>query len=141
MTDLWTRFQGAVRWVGESLGNAAVAVVPASHVTDAVFVVPYASAATAAPALATDGIDIRGIKTVDLGVMFDNEGSSVVIRVYLFNSQGWFAAAEDVTITAPLDELKVYLDPLDVESWQRLAIRIITPPAADGVSIVATPEV
>ncbi len=141
MSDLWARFQGAVHWVGENVGNAAIAVIGAAHVTDVVEVLPATSVVTSAPTLPTDGIDIRGVRTIDIGVTFGTVGEGATLRPYLYCSQGWFAAGEDLAIVTQADETTIFLNAFDVESWQRMALRVITAPTTGTVQAVCSPEV
>lgn len=137
MTDLWTRFQSAVRWLVEG-STAGVRTITGAPVADMVTVV-VDNAPSPAPATAADGIDVRGVRTVDMAAEFEIAGESAVLRIYVFNG-AWYAAAEDVTVTAQAGESRVFLDPFDVESWQRVYVRIITAPTSGALTVRACPE-
>jgi hypothetical protein len=137
MTDLWTRFQSAVRWLVEG-STAGVRTISGSPVAAMVEVVST-SVATAAPAAIDDGIDVRGVRTLDMAAEFEIAGESATVRIYVFNGV-WYAAAEDLTITAQAGETTAFLNPFDCESWQRVYVRIITAPTSGAVTLRACPE-
>lgn len=138
-TDLWTKFKGAVRWAGETFGRAAIATIKASPEASLAELLAAASADNGAPGTGDAGISVQGFATVDLGFIFSVTAEAATFRFYLGDGTDWYTPEADKTVTAQTGETNVYIEPLDVESWDRLYARLITPPTSGTVAAKAGP--
>ena len=132
---IWDRIKSAVHWLwGDGSGandRAGVRVVPSAPPVQAPHTLVNASAvATSAPALASAGINIAGIKTINLCGEFGAAGASGELRVWLYANGAWYPPENVKSIAAPSGQTRVYLEPFDAEGWERLHVQFPSAPTA-----------
>lgn len=138
-TDLWTKFKSAVRYGWEAGPKAIVAVALGSFETDFVELLADGNTLNGAPALGTDGVNVEGLKTIDICAIFSAAAQSAEFRFWLYNGVDWCAPEATKTITAPTGISKVYIEPLDLETFQRVYAELVTAPGSGTVQLKSGP--
>jgi len=132
-TTLWDKFQASIRWLtADESTLAAVTTAKGAEPSDPAAFLPVAtSIPTAAPSLPTDGLDVGGFATLDIGLTFGTVGSGATLRFYLYDGANWFAPEADTVVAGIAGEARIYLPPFDCESWDRIYMRVIAISAGD----------
>lgn len=128
-TTLWSKFQGAVRWVfGTTL--AAIATVQMAPIPNPEKVIDEATAITAAPSAATDGVSIEGIRWVDICYTHSDPAGTSAGKLWVYNGVVW---TEYDTLN--FDKQKGALNAFDSGSYTRLAIELTSAPSSGSVDV------
>lgn len=138
-SDLWTKFKSAVRYGYEAGPKAVVAVALGSLEADFTELFAASSTLNGAPSLATDGLSVAGLKTIDLCALFSVAAESATFRFWLYNGVEWCAPETDKAITAQSGTSNVYVEPLDLETFERLYAELVTAPSSGTVQLKASP--
>ena len=132
-TELWTKFQNAIRFARTTVASAVAVIQAAPAIPAAERLLLNAIVATgAAPALASDGTNIEGFRTVNLYAFSSGGALTVTARVWLYTGFRWVGLT-DLALT----EASGALDALDTEGYQRIALQVTayTGPGALSVGI------
>lgn len=143
MSTLWDRFQQAVEWLDTAAtALSGIRTVAGAELGNFDEIVAATSGATAAPSSSTDGIDVEGRRTVDLAFKFSVAGETATVRVYLYDAAGdaWYSPESDKSLTLQSGESNLYIEPLDVETFDRIDVRIITAPSSGTLQILGSPN-
>lgn len=134
-TTLWTRFIAAIEWVrGET--RAAVAVVRAAPLAQTPHrLLDAVGATTGAPALATDGADVGGHATLNLGYVHSVAAQTSTVVLWLWDGEDWLEHS-----TIELDKTAGALDALDSEGYPRVAVQLTSAPASGTLTVKVFPH-
>jgi len=117
-TELWSKFQSAVRWT-QGVLTAGIAVMNAAPAAQPELLILNASTGpTSAPTTATDGANIEGLRTVNLYV-FGVGTYAATLALFVYNGTRWLPLT-----TVDVSEADGALDPLDTEGYARLGVQV-----------------
>lgn len=134
-TTLWDKFQAAVRWA-RGTTDAAIAVISGAPAQQTPHLLIDASAAAAAPTLATHGASIEGYRTVNLSYAHSDVGATSAVQIHLHDGVGWYPFGDPLA----LGKAREALGPLDTEGWSRIALEITTAPGAGTLTSSVFPH-
>lgn len=117
-SELWSKFQSAVRWARGVL-TAGVAVIQAAPATQAETLLLNAVSATgSAPTTGNQGVDIEGFRTINLYV-FSAGVYTATVKFWLYTGARW------VPLTSlDLTDADGALNALDTEGYQRVFAQV-----------------
>jgi len=133
-TTLWDKFQSAVRYV-RGTTEAAVATILAAPMLSAIKFIDAGSSATAAPSSVTDGVDVEGIRDVDVSYVHSASGASTTVTAWLYNGSAWCAYQ-----SIALDQDTGVVDALNTGSFSRLFLQITTATSSGTVDVYVSPH-
>lgn len=138
-TDLWNKFKSAVRYGWEDGPAAVIATMRGAAATNFTELLAATLTPNGAPTLATQGINIEGLGTVDLSFVFTVAAESAEFNFWLYNGTAWCCPESSKTVTAPAGVTAVYIEPLDLESFQRIYAELVTAPSSGTVAASVGP--
>ena len=137
--DLWSRFKSTIRWGWEDGPKAVIATMRGAAAADFATLLAATDTENGAPDDATDGINIEGLATVDLSFVFSEATESAEFNFWLYNGSEWCCPESTKTVTAPDGVTAVYVEPLDLETFQRIYAELVTAPSSGTVAVKCGP--
>lgn len=133
-TELWTKFQQAVRSMLPDPADAAIATYLVSDSSqqpaEALGEVTLAAMPSPAPNVNTAGVNVAGLKTINALLTFDDIGPQTgTVRIFYgktFTGLVLWGEGEDVELDLKSEVQHVALPPIDVEGYDRVAFAVLT---------------
>lgn len=134
-TELWTKFQNAIRFARTTVASAVavIAAAPAIPATEKKLL-DAAAATSSAPTTATQGANVEGFKTLNLYAWSAGGSVAATVKVWLYTGFRWVALVD-----VELDQDSGALDALDTEGYQRIFLQVTAYTGPGNLSVAVFP--